>query len=318
MGLALGSCWLLWLLFMMPICNPSRPDFYRTCAEHRQTLVHATLNAGAIGQVAYYPATALERTQSTFSFDRLLKALGALIDEGKIQPDEFLANIGQAVYPPDRYISGVFYKGRIYIVDGHHRALLTTYLGATTIPVKVLSDWSGQSTIEFFARLEREQLSSFRGLNGEALGPGPFCEMIDDPMLLLARKLLLRVDLNFDETRGEVEILRTRGAKVPIAFKINRDVPFYEQEIAWRLREAGETWVKGDEIENADRQRYLAVLKSKRDNSRLRQVLLLDQPTPVAELKITELLKIHFKRHRCEYPPKQYSFHFLSVTWTFI
>ena len=181
--------------------------------------------------------------------------------------------------------------------------MISTYAGAKTIPVQLIADWSRKSEARFFADMKKQNLSYYVGLNGEWLGPGEFCEMADDPMILLARKLLRRIDLTYDSETGKFAILRERGAEVAIGIKINRDVPFTEQEIARILRSRGITWSKGDELNVELLTQYLEILLEERDGSRLDQLLLLDYPMTVAELKTKKkaILQSHFQRIQCEF-----------------
>lgn len=303
----------LWLVMVVssawakgPALDPSWAQFQSVCAQNRAgsqgVLASAPLS---LGQIQFMPTLALERGQSTFSFDRVLKGLNALPKETleSLQKGEFRFDSGRSLYPEDRHISGVFYRGKVFIIDGHHRAMVSTYAGAKSIPVKIIDDWSGKTEKQFFADMKRKNLSYYVGLNGEWLGPGEFCGMVNDPLILLARRLLRRIDLTYDSETGDFEILRERGAEVAIGIKINRDVPFTEQEIARLLRSHGVTWQKGDELNFELLSKFLEILLAERDGSRLNQLLLLDYPMSVAELESEKkaILKSHFKRIQCEF-----------------
>jgi hypothetical protein len=289
-----------------PSLSPDWAEFERACRQHRSGSESVLVPEGTpVGQTLYLPVRALERGQSTFSFDRVVKGMQGLPKEVReyLKGGRFRYNHGRSVYADDRRITGILYKGKVYIVDGHHRALVSTYLGAKTIPVELIADWSEKSTTKFFADLRKQNLSNYVGLNGEWVGPGEFCDIVNDPLIYLARKLLRRIDLTYDPETHELTLLNERGAKLAVGIKINRDVPFTEQEIARLLRAAGVVWNKGDEITLPLLTRFLEILRDNRDGSRLSQLLLLDHPMTVAELKSRkeEILRAHFERVQCEY-----------------
>jgi hypothetical protein len=287
-----------------PSFSPSLEDFQAACIQHRLGADAVEIDSSIpLNKVTFQPVKALERLQTTFSFERVERVITEIDKEerGRISSGTFQHNGGNSFYPKERMITTIRYKGKLYILDGHHRALVSTYLGARTIPVKIIADWSFKSEAKFFSDLKAQEFSYFMNLEGEWVGPGEFCDMISDPLLFLTRKLLLRVDLTYDAESGDLQILNERGSKLPIGIKLNRDVPFTEQEIARRLRAGGVLWKKGDEIDIKLLKKFLKILEEDRDSSRLAQLLLLDKPTPVAELDLEEAIRKHFQRVQCEF-----------------
>lgn len=280
--------------------EPTWEEFRKACRATHQASADAVVQPWEIGTTVYIPVGVLERAQATIGFDRVLKALKELNADGMFKGKKLPFDSGHALYPPERRITGIFYRGRIYIIDGHHRAFISCYAGARTLPVELRADWSDKSEEQFFADMRAAGYSYFYDLNNHWAGPGPFTEVQNDPLIYLARRLLRRVDFSYDSKTGKIEILRSRGADLPIGFKLNRDIPFLEQEIARELRRAGVKWRRGDRLGNSELKDFLKILKSRRDGSLLSQVLLLQRPTPVVELNEKKLIEEHIRHVQCE------------------
>jgi hypothetical protein len=276
-----------------------KPDwdlFQSLCRQHRQSAeVSQSLHKGT---VTFVPVGALEATQTRFSFERFLAALKKV---KKAVKKPWTNDGGRSAYPIERATAGILYRGKIYITDGHHRALVSTYLGAESIPVQIIDVVPDRVRPKrFFQNLSAQGLSYYKTYQDEELAPVDLCEMENDDYLLLARLLLLRVDLNYDN--GRITLLDVRGnQKNPIAIKVNRDIPFLEFEIADRLRRAGFQWQPGQELTRKTLRHVLAILKAYRDGSRLEQVLLLGHPTSMAKLKVPKVVSRFLKVHPCEY-----------------
>lgn len=295
------------VVFAKPNAEPDLRDFFKTCQEHRQP--SATVSAPAIGVTKYFPTSVIEGTQSRFSFDRFLDTLrkaqksAGLAYSVRENTWSFAHNRGLSVYGLEKRLAGIFYRGRIYIVDGHHRALVSVYTGAQTLPVQITDDLSHLTRAQFFAYLREHRLSYFRNYRGLDTEPVGLCEMADDPNYQLARFLIRRVDVAY--VNGHFEVSNDRGAKTPIAIKINQDIPYFENEIADALHRAG---VVFDPIRDKkdltleELSGYLDILKraARNESLGLSRILLLDQPTPVAEMKLKVSILEHFVKFGCE------------------
>jgi hypothetical protein len=294
-------------VFAKPSAEPDLRDFFKICREHRQP--SATVAAPAVGVTKYFPTSVIEGTQSRFSFDRFLDTLRkAQKSTGLSYSDRdnawfFTNNRGLSAYGLEKRLTGIFYRGRIYIVDGHHRALVTLYTGAQTVPVRILDDLSRLNRGQFFTYLREHRLSYFRNYRGLETDPIDICDMADDPNYQLARFLIRRVDVAY--VNGHFEVSNDRGAKMPIAIKINQDIPYFENEIADALHRAGVIFdpirdKKDLSYEELDE--YLAILKraARNESSSLNRILLLDRPTPVAEIKLKVSILEHFAKFGCE------------------
>lgn len=294
-------------VFAKPSAEPDLRDFFTICREHRQRTV--AIPAPTIGVTKYFPTSVIEGTQSRFSFDRFLDTLrkaqkaSGLTYSSRDNTWSFANNRERSVYGLEKRLSGIFYRGRVYIVDGHHRALVSLYTNAETLPIQIIDDLSHFSRNQFFAYLRENRLSYFRNYRGQETDPVEICAMSDDPNYQLARFLIRRVDVAY--VNGHFELSNERGAKLPVAVKINQDIPYYENEIADALHRAGivfdQTREKKD-LTYEELNDYLTILKraARNESSALGRILLLDRPTPMAEIDMKVSILEHFAKFGCE------------------
>ncbi|NJL26163.1 MAG: hypothetical protein HC902_14070 [Calothrix sp. SM1_5_4] len=172
--------------FATPSPWPDWQEYVSTCRLHRSMDRSASLKAPPpIGEITYLPLGTFEAGQPRFSFLRLLTALdNALVSDSgpRLDPHArkwiFAHDRGRSAYGPNKPAKGVFYRGRVYIVDGHHGVLVSTYLGAKTIPTTVLADWSSRyEPDEFRNAMERHGLAYWRDAYGQPIPPPDLCEM---------------------------------------------------------------------------------------------------------------------------------------------
>lgn len=289
-----------------PPFDPTLQEFREFCARHRAEAANISIARPPLNKPVFVPVAALEATQTRFSFDRLLKSLRKVVRSEDLEESQksksgykFFYGKADAVYPLSRKTTGIFYRGKLYIIDGHHRALISSYFGADSIPMEVIADWSDKSPQKFFFDLESQGYSYYKNHRGARMNPVDLCDLQDDPFLLLAREIMLRVDLEFEG--DHISILNVRGAKKPIAIKLNRDIPFCEFEIADRLRRGRFKWKPGDKIPRKKLAKFLKRLRMRRDSEHFAQVLLLDQPTSVEDLELLKIIEEHFQHHQCEH-----------------
>jgi hypothetical protein len=294
----------------VPSLKPDIAELRKFCRAHRVGASEFFLEAPEVGRVTYLPTVALDATQGRFSLTAIQRKLkksfkaepDAYVDE-KHDQWVFTHDHGRSFFPSSKNIKGIYYRGRLYITDGHHRSLISAYIGAETIPVKVIADFSQRfSPTQFWDYLERNGLSYFRNYRGQATQRVELCEMVDDPNLELARMLIARADVRFD--RGRVVVEEVRGKKWVIGMKTDEDIPFLENEVADALHRRGVEWdADFRDPDKKDLREFLAMLEDarKRPESRLRQVLLFDQPRRVADLDSETLLLEHLRDRGCEY-----------------
>lgn len=290
--------------------RPTFEQFVEACKATRALALNQKLEGVQVGEIAYYPSWSIEGLQTRFSFERFIATLdkaqvknGLEWDEGK-KVWKFAHNRKSSVYAVKKRLTGIFYRGRIFLIDGHHRALVSLYTGAASVPVHVIADWSDKfSPPKFFSELADRKFSYFENARGGPSAIVDICNMIDDPNLQLARFLIYRV--NVDLKGDEIEISNGRGARRPLALKINQDIQFFEFEIADALTRAGVRFDPKrdeDDLTRNELKGYSAILHraAKRPNSRLSEILLLEEPQNVAKLDLSALIQEHIEVSGCE------------------
>lgn len=290
--------------------SPSIEQYRLACKETLSWAQYFPAFKPQVGEIAYYPIGSISGLQSRFSFHRFVSTLEKAMIKNGLEWDSkkdrwrFAHDERKAAYGPKKRLTGIFYRGRIFIVDGHHRALVSLYTGAQTVPVHVLGDWSQKySPDQFLEALQEQQYSYFRTARGQWTKPVDLCDMVDDPNLQLARFLIYRINAKMDGKKLLLE--NGRGAEKPVAVKLNQDIHFYEFEIADALSRAGvrfDTDRSETDLTRKELEEYASILRrAARDkNSRLRQILLLDSPTPVAKLDFAALIRSHLRQPGCE------------------
>ena len=292
-----------------PSRNPGFREFREYCRGHRSKPPFQTLTAPDIGTRGYFPTWALEGSQGRFSWASFKRKLekgwefetGAYVEKN-LDKWIFSHDKGRSFYPEKRAIKAVYYRGSLHVVDGHHRALISTYLGADTIPVEIIDNKSALSPAQFRREMASEYKSYFRDFHGEAVDVVDLCEMDDDPNLELARLLIARIDVSFKN--GEIKLENLRGSKWSIGIKSDEDIAFLEFEVADALRRAGIHWDNENdaEISHSKLEKFLAILKeeAKKPRSRLKKVLLFDEPSRASKLNLREILHKHLMKIGCE------------------
>lgn len=282
-----------------PSLSPTLDEFRRLCQEHRQDAAGFRLEPPEIGEETYFPTIALDAAQNRFAFQRFLGSLKKAVKE---EPDWFAHDRGRALYGMHKRIKAVFYRGRLFIVDGHHRALISTYLGAKTIPVKILDDLSHLSPAKFRETMERRGWAYWRNYRGAAMTPVDLCDLADDPYLHYVRLVIVRLEAKIEN--GHLYISNVRGADPAIAIKINSDVPHFENMMADAIHRSVDVDpdFKGKSLPEDVLEEALDALweKAQRKSSPLRKVLLLDKPKRMAKLKLEKLILEHLEQADCE------------------
>jgi|GEM_PF-4510309 len=284
--------------------KPKKSQFREVCRNLRQLAPESKVEAPEVGVSSYFPVTALEATQTRFSYSRFLTSLEKAVRE---EPNWLAHDRARALYSMTKKIKVVHYRGKLYIVDGHHRALISTYMGAQTIPAQIIADLSELSRDQFIADMESRGWAHWRDHEGQQMTPVDLCEMQDDPNFQLVRLLIRRVTVTLEE--GRLRITKSTGSKTPVAVKINGDIPFFENHLADALRRGG---VEHDDRRNADEfskrelVRYLEILQetAAMNSSPLAKVLLLDKPRDVAKLDLEQIVFKHMRDRSCEHDLK--------------
>ncbi len=274
-------------------------DLQEICRQQFAALPDLAWNGGA-----YFPTKNVVATQPRFAFQKFKNSLAGHIDKHEAEWDPvqrkylFQHDGGQSLYPQESKIKGVVYRGKFYIVDGHHRALESVYTGSTTIPVEVLETIDSHVPWEkFLAYMEDEKLVYSHTPEGEPKFYD-LCDMKDDPNLFLARLITLRATI--DPETGKVTHIDGQ-AKRPLIIKINRGRTRQEYDIA-RIAakleiEYHESW--GNTVPRLVLEKLAKAFKDEgwgKDG----RVILLDGSQTRAELDINQIVKKHFKKYDCE------------------
>lgn len=280
---------------------PHEAMFRSVCRNHRQGAQDFIVEAPEVGVETFFPLLALEATQTRFSFSRFNSSMAKALRQ---EPHGLSHDHGRSLYGLNKKLRAVFYRGKLYIIDGHHRALISTYLGAQTAPVQIVDDLSHLDFEQFRQVMTLRGWADWRDWKNRPMEPIDLCEMENDPNFMLARLIIRRVSVEIAE--GAFKIQRSSGAKVAVAIKINGDIPFFENHIADALRDGGIEFqddLEEDEFNKKELEQFLDILKSKAQNhlSPLNKVLLLDKPRPVAKLPLEQVVLKHLRQHTsCE------------------
>lgn len=280
--------------------KPKPSTFREVCRKNRGDSARFLIGPPPVGAVAFFPGRALEATQTRFAFSRFRHALGKALKE---EPNWFAHDGARSLYSMEKRIKVAFYRGKLYIIDGHHRSLISTYLGAKTIPAEVVADLSDLNPSEFRQTMESRGWAHWRDFRNEEMQPLDLCEMIDDPNFQLARLIIRRVTVSW---RGDqLRLERSTGADRPVAVKINGDIPFFENHIADALRRGGVEYDDRDhdyEFSKTELNQFARLLleSAREKSSPLANVLLLDRPRDVAKLELEQIIFEHMRKNTCE------------------
>ena len=178
-------------------------------------------------------------------------------------------------------------NGKVYLVDGHHKALLSLYFRATDIPVKIIADWSSTEEspldeAEFRHRMVQQFYAYPNDAEGEPVDHFyEINQLQDEPNLYLARLLIQKVKTTI--SLESMQLLEVSGSNRPLILKLNEGLPFIEFYIAALLKKYGimydSEW--GKHIPPRVQKKIRALLKdeAKSTTTPLRDAILLDDFT---------------------------------------
>ncbi|MEK6554232.1 MAG: ParB-like protein, partial [Bdellovibrionota bacterium] len=190
-----------------------------------------------IGSVQYLPPEVLKASQQEFTFIKILKEIGDAAETYRTEYDmdagqfTFAFDNGRSALPVQKAAIGILHRGKIYLLDGHHKVMISLYMNAETLPVHVIDDWSDLSPQKFRERMIERRYAYPLDKNGEPMSRFyDFDELTDNPNLYLARLLIQKV-------KGGIELEKFKlfsvsGAKRPLILKFNEGLPFIEYFIA--------------------------------------------------------------------------------------
>lgn len=197
-----------------------------------------------LGSSGFIQLRDLIRGQDEISIDNIRAKLSEKIADGDLRWD---AGSGRWIAAHDQGLSTVPIHDPVQVIlgpqgpviaDGHHDVFLALFTGAATIAVQVQEDLSGLTPVQFWEVLKARDLVYLRANARELARKTPeMFQIRDNPNRYLASLLAFKVAAR--TASGEIEILKTKGARAPIWLKLNDSVPFIEFEIARALTEAG-------------------------------------------------------------------------------
>jgi hypothetical protein len=218
-------------------------DFQKNCRENWSTLSRAKslkTSSQVKGEAVWVSTGDLVATQPRFAYEKVRQSIDKHTDRHGAEESDgdytFTNNDKKALYPLTSAIEVVAYRGKFYIIDGHHRWLTSVYTGAPTVPVVVVENWTRIKKFEnFVARMEAAGYVYGHAEDGTAEFYTP-CELKNDPNLYLARLLTLTVKWDTEKKR----IRNPQGAgKAFLILKIDRGITRQEFEVADLLRRNG-------------------------------------------------------------------------------
>lgn len=230
----------LLLIFILPFATrlsygkegafaPQFQDFIETIEANEKSEKEAVELPIELGAVQYISVQSIFASQPEFTFLKVLKelkeaesAFGVRFSK-KTKKFKLAYSKGRSAFPSSKTAFGILYKGHIYLVDGHHKVLVSLYFGAKALPVRVLDDWSSLSNAAFSKRMQDSRFAYSDKFYF-------FSELRDNPNLYLARLLIQKV-------KGTIEleqfnISSVQGAKKPLLLKYNEGIPFIEFYLA--------------------------------------------------------------------------------------
>lgn len=293
--------------------NPSLKEFKALCREHHGEGALKAFPAPEVGDIVFAPTSNIINNQGRFSWAAVIRKTRKMFgNDSKAYAEKkkgkwhFKYDDGRSAFPKKKAIRGIYDRGRIYIDDGHHRALISAYLGSQTIPVQIIADISqaNYSPEQVRAYMERSGHSYFRNYRGSLTNPVDLCDMVDDPNLELARLLMGRIDVDVED--GDISSSESDESRLVLGLKSHMDISFLEFYVADALRRAGVEWDNDNspDIEKSELKTYLTILRdaaARNPNSPLRKVFLFEKPTRMADLDLRDhRLTAHLRNLSCE------------------
>lgn len=145
---------------------------------------------------------------------------------------------GKSLLPESDPIHVALTDYGLVTVDGHHHAMASFALGATTAPFLVTHDLRGKNFKDMKEDLWQLGLIYPLDLDGKVRQPQHFYTLQDDTNRFLLSLITVRVEI---DRNGKVVQVGKKGGKYPIVIKIKPDasLPFQELRAADVLRQAG-------------------------------------------------------------------------------
>ncbi len=227
--------------------TPSKDVFleivYSNYSELKKTqLDQKTLN---IDEPFHIPLKNLTPGQNEISIDNVLAKLRTVKEKWNLRWDnkqngwKLNHNSGKSLLPRKEALTTVLGpENIIVIVDGHHHAFMSLYVGAETVPAIIIEKWDKLTPIEFWKKLQHDGRVMLSQSPAQLSSRAPdFTKMKDNPNRYFASLLASRAELRYDN--GKIAVKNVRGNANGCWIKLNEGVPFVEFHIADILTQAG-------------------------------------------------------------------------------
>ncbi len=245
-----------------------------------------------VGVTQFVPLSLIKASQPGFTAIKAIGELQEAVDRYGVAEtsDGYILRDGRSVYPPDKKAFGIVYNGRVYLLDGHHKALVSLYFNAHSMPVEIIADWTydsngkERSESEFREEMVHPKHAYAYPRDADGSETNRFydlCELKDDPNLFLSRLLIQKVKAVV--SLESLHVREVSGSNNPLILKLNEGIPFLEFYIAAALKRSGIdydiSW--GKRIPDRVRERIRNTLKEEleNDDSPIKGIILLDNYT---------------------------------------
>lgn len=224
------------------------PDIQQTLITNFRCLTPDRDFKFEVGVTQFVPLSLIKASQPSFTAIKIIEELQEAVDKFGVDKTAvgFAIRDGRSVYPPHKKAIGVVYNDRVYLLDGHHKAIVSLYFSSPTMPVEIIADWTKNSKGEvrteadFREKMIHPENAYAYPLDAQGTETNQFfdlCELKDDPNLYLARLLIQKVKA--EVSLESLQIRGVGGSSHPLILKLNEGVPFLELYIAATLKRGG-------------------------------------------------------------------------------
>ena len=224
-----------------------KKSFFQTIKENYAKLKPHDLSAGklVLNEACFLPIANLTPGQSEISVDNVFTKLKQAQEVYKPKWDESKKvwelgfDDGKSLLPKKDASVLIVGPGQILVmVDGHHHAYMSLYLGGHTVPAVIIEDWRKMTLQQFWTKLEAENRVYLKTAPDVlAKSPPTLLDVKDNPNRYFASLLAARAQLEYHKDAIKVVKIKASGDSVWI--KVNEGIPFIEFCIAEVLSGGG-------------------------------------------------------------------------------
>lgn len=310
---------------------PSKNEFLDVVRQNFLGLTKVDLNPKdlVLDQAFHVPLRNLIPGQNEISIDNVLSKLRQVKEKWNLRWDPKTAcwklnhNFGKSLLPRKEALVVVLGPDKsLVIVDGHHHAFMSLYVGAETVPAVIVEKWEKLSLLEFWKLLKNEGRILYSTPPSQLASTPPLLtDMKDNPNRYFASLLACKAELRYEN--GKIIVKGVRGNNNSCWIKLNEGIPFVEFRIAEILKQAGlmydPKWGTDIPKEMAEKARVSLVNAKRTGECRILQniILLEDRNTSKTILESTDrligLVQGVLQQNKMGYESLNSNF---SVAWT--